>query len=96
MTYPLYLKERARWLRITKRLSLDEIAERLALPKTNLYYWIRDLPLGGAEREQPSGDGRLRVMCVTASDTLLRARMQAWTGRVREDWGLDSATPFGA
>jgi transcriptional regulator with XRE-family HTH domain len=34
MTYPAYLRERARELRTTKQLSLDEIAERLALPKT--------------------------------------------------------------
>jgi hypothetical protein len=32
-------------------MSLDEIAERLALPKTTVYYWIVDLPLGRARRE---------------------------------------------
>lgn len=51
MAYPAYLRERARELRVRKRLSLDEIAERLALPKTTVYYWIRDLPLGRARRE---------------------------------------------
>ncbi len=35
---------------MTKRLSLDEIAERLALPKTTVYYWIKDLPLGRERR----------------------------------------------
>lgn len=45
MAYPAYVRERARELRVTKRLSLDEIAERLALPKTTVYYWIKDLPL---------------------------------------------------
>jgi AcrR family transcriptional regulator len=34
-------------------LSLDEIAERLALPKTTVYYWIADLPLGRPRRENP-------------------------------------------
>lgn len=51
MTYPAYLRERARELRTKKQLSLDEIAERLALPKTTVYYWISDLPLGRARRE---------------------------------------------
>jgi hypothetical protein len=51
MAYPAYLRERARELRTTKRLSLDEIAERLALPKTTVYYWIVDLPLGRPRRE---------------------------------------------
>jgi transcriptional regulator with XRE-family HTH domain len=51
MAYPAYLRERARQLRIRKRLSLDEIANRLSLPKTTVYYWIKDLPLGRARRE---------------------------------------------
>ena len=51
MAYPRYLRDRARELRTTKRLSLDEIAERLALPKTTVYYWIVDLPLGRPRRE---------------------------------------------
>jgi hypothetical protein len=53
MAYPAYLRERARNLRITKRLSLDELAERLALPKTTVYYWVADLPLGRPRRENP-------------------------------------------
>jgi transcriptional regulator with XRE-family HTH domain len=51
MAYPAYLRERARELRVAKKLSLDEIAERLALPKTTVYYWIVDLPLGRPRRE---------------------------------------------
>jgi transcriptional regulator with XRE-family HTH domain len=51
MAYPAYLRERARELRTTKHLSLDEIAERLALPKTTVYCWIVDLPLGRPRRE---------------------------------------------
>ncbi len=50
MAYPSYLRARAGELRTTKHLSLDEIAERLALPKTTVYYWIKDLPLGRARR----------------------------------------------
>jgi hypothetical protein len=44
MAHPTYLREKARKLRTTKRLTLIEIAERLALPKTTVYYWIKDLP----------------------------------------------------
>jgi transcriptional regulator with XRE-family HTH domain len=50
MAYPAYLRERARELRVAKKLSLDEIAERLALPKTTIYYWVKDLPLGRERR----------------------------------------------
>ena len=44
MAYPTYLREKARELRVKRKLSLLEIAERLALPKTTVFYWIRDLP----------------------------------------------------
>jgi hypothetical protein len=53
MAYPPYLRARARELRTEKHLSLDEIAERLALPKTTVYYWIKDLPLGRERRWSP-------------------------------------------
>jgi hypothetical protein len=217
--YPEYLHDRARELRVTKQLSLDEIAERLALPKGTVYCWIVDLPLGRARREnghpgnvamqakyrrlreeayvqglsewddlvlvptfrefvalyvaegykrnrntvsiansddrviavavawlrrltdrpltysiqyhadqdldeiqafwgqqlgidgssialqRKSNSSQLRrriwrskngVLTVRVGDTLLRARLQAWIDRIREDWSLDSAAPIGA
>lgn len=219
MAYPTYLRERARELRVNNRLSLDEIAVRLALPKTTVYYWIVDLPLDRQRRrnsqkgnlamqakfrrlreqayvqgwaqydelvklptfrdfvalyiaeghkrcrnrvsiansdervialavswmrrltanrlryavqyhadqsldeirtywgeilgiegteitlQRKSNSGRMRhriwrcehgVLTVTVGDTLLRARLQAWIDRIRNDWGLDSATSHGA
>jgi transcriptional regulator with XRE-family HTH domain len=51
MAYPAYIRERARQLRVEKKLTLDEIAERLALPKTTVFYWIKDLPLERARQE---------------------------------------------
>jgi hypothetical protein len=46
MAHPAYIREKARSLRTEKHLSIDEIAHRLALPKTTIYYWVKDLPLG--------------------------------------------------
>jgi AcrR family transcriptional regulator len=57
MAYPAYVRDKARRLRVEKHLSIDEIAERLALPKTTIYYWVRDLPLGRPRRANP-GQGR--------------------------------------
>ena len=51
MAYPAYLRHKARALRAERRLSIDEIAERLALPKTTVFYWVRDLPLARTRRE---------------------------------------------
>jgi hypothetical protein len=51
MAYPAYVREKARELRVKRRLSIDEIAERLALPKTTIFYWVRDIPLQRPRRE---------------------------------------------
>ncbi len=48
VTYPAYIRDKARELRLERRLSIDEIAERLAIPRTTIFYWVRDLPLGRA------------------------------------------------
>lgn len=45
MAYPAYVREKARELRVERRLSIVEIAERLGLPKTTVFYWVRDIPL---------------------------------------------------
>jgi hypothetical protein len=53
MAHPAYLREKARELRVERRLSIVEIAERLALPKTTVFYWVRDIPLQRARRANP-------------------------------------------
>lgn len=60
MAYPAYIRAKARELRLTKHLSLDEVARYLSLPKTTVYYWIKDLPLGRERRE--SGRKGTRAM----------------------------------
>ena len=57
MAYPAYVREKARKLRVEKHLSIDEIAERLALPKTTIYGWVRDLPLGRPRANPGQGKG---------------------------------------
>ena len=51
MAYPAYVKEKARKLRLEKKLTIDELAERLAVSRTTIYYWVRDLPIGITERQ---------------------------------------------
>jgi hypothetical protein len=66
MAYPAYVREKARKLRVEKHLSIDEIAERLALPKTTIYYWVSDLPLGRprrAHRGQSKGNRVMAAKC---------------------------------
>lgn len=49
MAYPTYIREKARRLRVERRLTIDELAERMAVPRTTAYYWVRDLPIGQTE-----------------------------------------------
>jgi hypothetical protein len=63
MAYPAYVREKARKLRVEKRLSIDEIAERLALPKTTIYYWVRDLPLARERRAHRKGNPGFQAKC---------------------------------
>jgi len=109
---------------IERRLAIDELAERLALPRTTVYYWVRDLPIpssgpGGYHADQGlqklrefwgacvgvdpnemrlqrksnssqlagrSWRSRYRVLTISAYDTLMRARLEAWIDRLRSEW----------
>jgi excisionase family DNA binding protein len=35
-------------MRMKKQLTIDELAERLALSRTTIYYWVKDLPIPGS------------------------------------------------
>ena len=72
MAYPPYLRDCARRLRIDNQLTLDEIAERLALSRTTVWSWISDLPLNRPRR-------------ATAGAALGNAAMQAKYRKLRED-----------
>jgi excisionase family DNA binding protein len=43
-----YLRAKARSLRLERRLTIDELADRLALSRSTVYYWVRDLPIPGS------------------------------------------------
>src|SRR5688572_17851812 len=45
-----HLRAKAVELRRDHRLSLDEIVERLSLPRSTIYYWSKDIPLGRSKR----------------------------------------------
>jgi hypothetical protein len=45
VSHPPYIREKARQLRRDKHLTIDQLAERLAVSRTTAYYWVRDLPI---------------------------------------------------
>jgi len=46
-----HLREKAIQLRTQHHMTLEEIMERLALPKTTIYYWIKDIPIPRTEKQ---------------------------------------------
>jgi transcriptional regulator with XRE-family HTH domain len=45
LAHPTCIREKARQLRRVKHLTIDELADRLAVSRTTAYYWVRDLPI---------------------------------------------------
>ncbi len=45
MAYPDYIREKAIQMRVERDLTIDEIAERLAIPRTTIYYWVNHVAL---------------------------------------------------
>ncbi len=40
-------------MRAERKLTIDQLAERLALPRSTIYHWVRDMPIPGSG---PGGD----------------------------------------
>jgi transcriptional regulator with XRE-family HTH domain len=45
MAYPPYVRDKAREMRVKKGMTIDELAERLAISRTTIYYWVEGLPI---------------------------------------------------
>lgn len=45
VTHPAYIRDKARQMRVEKDLTIDEIAERLAISRQTIFHWVRDLPM---------------------------------------------------
>jgi excisionase family DNA binding protein len=48
MAHAAYIRQKARSMRIERQFTIDELAERLALSRSTIYYWVRDLPIPGS------------------------------------------------
>ena len=95
MTHPPYLREKARWLRTERKLSLDEIAERLALGKTTVWYWIKDLPDPAIKHRMTPGRQRALAAASTTNKARFKALRDAAYERGREEFAeLDAESGF--
>jgi hypothetical protein len=79
MAYKLaHLREKAVMLRTQKNLTLDEIVERLSLPKTTVYYWIKDIPIPRTEKQTAAQQRRADNTRVRYAALRDAAYQQGW------------------
>jgi hypothetical protein len=88
MAYPAYIREKARQLRRDKKLTIDELAECLALPRTTIYYWVGDIPIPTTPRQIVSADRGRRLGNQRMREKYRRLREAAY------DEGLSSFVPL--
>jgi transcriptional regulator with XRE-family HTH domain len=50
VAHPKYIRDKARQMRVEKDLTIDEIAERLAISRQTIFYWVKDVPLKKSPR----------------------------------------------
>lgn len=83
MAHAAYLREKARAMRMARQLTIDELAERLALSRSTIYYWVRDLPIPGSGAGQgwPEAAQRKGNLAMQRKYRLLRERAYEEGGR---------------
>jgi hypothetical protein len=84
VAYPGYIRDKARQLRQTKQLTIDELAACLALPRTTIYYWVRDIPIDRWHTARASAAQRKGCQAMQRKYRLLREEAYA-KGRAEFD-----------
>ena len=46
-----HIKDKAIELRVERKMTLDEITECLSVPRTTVYYWIKDIPIPTTKKQ---------------------------------------------
>jgi DNA-binding XRE family transcriptional regulator len=86
MAHARYLEDKAIQLRRERNLTIDDLAERLALHRSTIYYWVKDIPIARKPNDGWPASARRKGTRNTVSITYLRARMQAWMDCIRDEW----------
>jgi transposase-like protein len=94
MTYPAYVVEKARNMRLEKRMTIDEIATRLALPRTTIFYWVRDIVVPrSAFDPRPMSEARARAAAANR-EKHARIREAAYEAGIAEFTSLAGQATF--
>ncbi len=78
-------------MRVERQLTIDELAERLALSRSTIYYWVRDLPIpgSGSGGEWPEAVRRKGTVAMQRKYRLLREAAYAQGMREYEELAVD-------
>ena len=79
VAHPDYIRHKAVEMRHETRLTIDEIAERLALPRTTVFYWVKDIPIPETRRQSAARQRASDANC----DQARRKREAAYEDGVR-------------
>jgi excisionase family DNA binding protein len=71
-------------MRVERQFTIDELAERLALSRSTIYYWVRDLPIPGSGSGGGWPDGAQRKGAVAMQRKYRLLREAAYERGVRE------------
>lgn len=55
ITYPAYIRDKARQMRSERRLTIDQIAARLAISRSTVFHWVSDIEIPRKEFDERGG-----------------------------------------
>jgi transposase len=61
MAHAPHLRAKAIVLRKQRKLTIDEIADRLALSRSTIYYWVRHIPIPATVKQTAAQRRRARA-----------------------------------
>lgn len=80
MAHPDYIKQKAIQLRVEKKLTIDEIAERLSISRTTAFYWVGATPIPETRKQTSRRLAASRANSKNAE----RKRQEAYAQGLRE------------
>jgi transposase-like protein len=66
LAHPDYIRAKAVQMRVERDLTIDEIAERLAISRTTIFYWLKDIP-PSEQNTQPRKLAQIRAAEATSA-----------------------------
>ena len=90
VAHPDYIRQKAVDLRVGTKLTIDEIADRLALSRSTVFHWVKDVPIPETRRQTAA---RQRASDANR-DRARRKREAAYREGVRQYPGLIAEPTF--